>query len=128
MIGLSNRVHTYARPAVKDALTAFFTQLLGAEMILVPGTSMLAFRFPDNSSYSVEFTEDALDERQARLGAWLEVKTDDPDTLQQKVLAAGLTRVEYLTGRFYFQAPGGQIWGILPSPQSERPVPKQGLG
>jgi hypothetical protein len=113
MIGLSNRVHTYARPAVKEALTKFFTHILEAEVVPIPGTSMLAFRFPDNSSYSVEFTEDALNEQQARRGAWLEVKTDDPEALKKKVLEAGLLQVEYLTGRFYFQAPGGQVWGIL---------------
>jgi len=75
---------------------------------------MLAFRFPDNSSYSLEFTEDALDEQQARRGAWLEVKTGDPGALKKKVLEEGLSQVEYLTGSFYFQAPGGQVWGIYP--------------
>ena len=114
MIVLSNRVHTYARPAVKDALIEFFTHILDAETVPVPGTSMLAFRFPDNSSYSVELTEDALDEQQARRGAWLEVQTDDPDALKKKVIEAGLLQVEYITGRFYFQAPGGQVWGIVP--------------
>jgi len=118
MIGLSHRVHTYARPAAKQALIEFFTHILETEVIPIPGTSMLAFRFSDNSSYSVEFTEDALDEQQARRGAWLEVKTDDPDALKKKVLEAGLPRVEYLTGRFYFQAPGGQVWGILPIHES----------
>jgi hypothetical protein len=113
MIGLSSRVHTYASPAFKDALTEFFTDILEADVIPVPGTSMLAFRLQDNSSYSVEFTDDALDEQQTRRGAWLEVKTDDPERLKKRVLDAGLSRVEYVTGRFYFQAPGGQVWGIL---------------
>lgn len=114
MIGLSTRMHTYAHPAIKDALSEFLITILEAESIPLPGTSMLAFRFPDGSSYSVEFTDDALDEQQARRGPWLEVKTDDPEALIQKVLAAGLPQVNYLTGRFYFQAPGGQVWGILP--------------
>ena len=61
----------------------------------------------------MEFIEEALDEQQARRGAWLEVKTDDAEALQQKISAAGLAQVEYGTGRFYFQAPGGQIWGVL---------------
>ena len=116
MIGLSNRIHTFARPQVKQALTEFFTEVLEAEVMPIPGTSIVVFRFPDNSSYSVEFVEDALDEQQARRGAWLEVKTEDPDALKNKVLEAGLARVDYITGRFYFQAPGGQVWGILPKP------------
>jgi len=34
--------------------------------------------------------------------------------LKKKVLEVGLSQAEYLTGRFYFQAPGGQVWGIRP--------------
>jgi len=112
MIGLSNRVHTFARPQVKQALTEFFTQILEAEVVPIPGTSMLTFRFPNNSSYSVEFTNDALDENQANRSVWLEVITNDPEALQEKVIRAGLPQVEYLTGLFYFQAPNGQVWGI----------------
>ena len=107
-------VDPYARPAVKEALTEFFAHILEAEVIPLAGTSMLAFRFPDNSSYSVEFSEDALDEPQARRGAWLELKTDNPEALKKKVLEAGLSQVEHITGRFYFQALGGQVWGIIP--------------
>jgi hypothetical protein len=118
MISLNSRVHTYARPAVKEALTNFFTNFLEAEVIPIPGTSMLAFRFHDNSSYSVEFTEDALNDQQALRGAWLEVKTDDPEALKKKVIEAGLLQVEYLTDRFYFQAPGGQVWGIFSTAKS----------
>ena len=121
MLVLSSRVHTYARPAVKESLTEFFAQILEAEVIPLPGTSMLAFRFADGSSYSVEFTEDALDEQQARRGAWLELQTDNPEALKKKVLEAGLPQVEYVTGRFYFQAPGGQIWGIVPFRDKQGP-------
>ena len=113
MIGLNNRVHTYARPELRQALTEFFTNIFEADVMEVEGSPMLVFRFPDGSSYSVEFIEEALDEQQARRGAGLEVKTDDAEALQQKISAAGLAQVEYGTGRFYFQAPGGQIWGVL---------------
>jgi hypothetical protein len=76
--------------------------------------TLLAIRFRDNSSYSVEFTEDALDAQQAHRGAWLEVKTEDPSALKKKVLAARLSQVKHsISDRFYFQAPGGQIWGIV---------------
>jgi hypothetical protein len=56
----------------------------------------------------------ALDDQQARRGAWLELATDDPVILQHTVLEAGLARVEYnATKRFYFAAPGGQVFGIV---------------
>lgn len=111
MVTLSNRVHLFARPAVREKLTEFFVTFLGCDATLVPGTSILLVRFP-NTALTVDFTPDAPDEQQAHRGAWLELKPDDPAALKRKVLAAGLSQVSYPTGRFYFQSPGGQVWGI----------------
>jgi len=116
MITISSRIHTYARPDAREKIIDFYTNILGCKMMIAPGTSMPAFLFSNGASLSVEFTDDALDEQQARRGAWLELKTDDSSGLKQKVLAAGLLQVEHpITKRFYFQAPGGQIWGIADS-------------
>ena len=113
MIALMNRVHTFARSEIREKLIEFYTNILGCEVVELPG-SMLAFRFPEGGSLSVEFTKDAFDEKQASRGAWLEVKTKDPWSLKKKVLAEGLTQVKHpISERFYFQAPGGQIWGIV---------------
>jgi hypothetical protein len=114
MVTLSNRVHFFARPDVREKLTEFFNALLGCDVAAVPGTSILLVRFP-NTNLTVDFTDDAPDEQQARRGAWLELKADDPAALKLKVLAAGLPLVSYPTGRFYFQSPGGQVWGIAES-------------
>ncbi|MGH2497738.1 MAG: VOC family protein [Ktedonobacteraceae bacterium] len=119
MIALSNRVHMFARPDVRDKLTTFFTGILGLKVLVssdAPGlpTSVIAVVFSNGASLSVEFTEDALDEQQARRGAWFELRTDDANTLKQKVLDAGLPRVEYSGNNFfYFQAPGGQVMRIV---------------
>lgn len=116
MIALSNRVHLFARPDSKEPLIDFFTTILGCEVlgsVDAPGLLMpiIAFGFPNGASLTVEFTEDALDEQHARRGAWLELMTDDPSALTQKILQAGLPRLEHLSNDyFYFQAPGGQVW------------------
>ena len=119
MIALSNRVHMFARPDVRDKLTTFFIDILGFKVLEssdAPGlpTEVIAVVFSNGASLSVEFTENALDEQQARRGAWFELRTDDASALKQKVLDAGLPRVEY-TGNdfFYFQAPGGQVMRIV---------------
>ena len=54
---------------------------------------------------------DALDEQQARRGAWLEMETDEPLLLKERILAAGYHHCEY-KGFFYFQIPGGQVMRI----------------
>jgi len=123
MIGLSHRVHLFAHPSVRVALTEFFTSLFGCDAVAVPGAPVVAFRFADGASVSVDFTADAPSPQQAGRGAWLEVTTDKADALKQAVLAAGLPTVSYFTGRFYFVAPGGQVWGILDASQHDPNAP-----
>ncbi len=124
MVGLSNRVHIFARPGVKQKLEWCFTTILGCgagRSLDAPGFSepILAFSFPNGGGLSVEFTEDALDDARARRGAWFELEADDPAALKKKVLEAGLPEVKYLGNDFfYFAAPGGQVLRIVPSRKS----------
>lgn len=75
-----------------------------------------SFTFSNGASLSVEFIEDALSDQQAQRGAWLELRTNDAVELQQKVQAFGLKRVIHpYTSFFYVQAPGGQVFKIVPN-------------
>lgn len=124
MTTLSNRVHMFARPEVKDALTEFFTVLLGCTLAFssdAPGnpTPVLAFAFPGGGSLSVEFTPNALDEGHARKGLWIEVEADDAAAVQRRILAAGCPQVRYPgNDYFYVAAPGGQVLRIVSSARS----------
>jgi hypothetical protein len=118
MIALSNRVHLFARPNTKERLVEFFSDTLGcgpATAFDLPGDMMpvLVFRFPNGASLSVEFTEEAPEEAPLHRGAWLELVTDDSSELKNRILGAGLPRVEYHgSDFFYFKAPGGQVMRI----------------
>jgi hypothetical protein len=118
-LSLGTRAHFTAKPAVQDKLTSCFSTVLRCGPPLVvnaPGVAgpILAFRFPNGGSVSVELSDDALDEHLARRGAWLEIQTDDVDTLKRRILDAGLEQIEYpATTTFYFFAPGGQVFGIV---------------
>jgi hypothetical protein len=118
-IALGNRSHLRVQPHVKDRLTTFFGDVLGCGAPLamtVPGLPepILAFRLPGGGSISFEFSPEALDEPQMRRGAWLELRTNDVDTLVKTVLDAGVERVRYVAAStFYFVAPGGQVFGIV---------------
>ena len=121
MISLSNSIHLYARPEAKERFLEFFTNILGLEAVVSADAvgspePIYAFKFSNGASISVEFTEDALSDLQARRGAWLELRTDDALELQQKVQAFGLKRVIHpFTPFFYIQAPGGQVFRIVSS-------------
>lgn len=119
MNAVSNRAHILVRPELKEKLVWCYSSVLnsGAPAKLVaPGKPepILAFRFPGGGSVSIEFTEEALDEEQRRRGAWLEIKTDNPVALKNRIIEAGLPQVHYwATKTFYFAAPGGQVFGIF---------------
>ena len=75
---------------------------------------IIAFRFPGGGSISIEFSDRALNEHDARRGAWLEIQTDDLEGLTKRILESGLEKVEYAaTTTFYFAAPGGQVFGVV---------------
>ena len=118
-MSLGNRAHFYARPVYRDALVRCLVEVLGCvgpKKFPARGQpdGILAFSFPDGGSVSVDFPEDALEPQQARHGAWLELRSPDPEALQQRVLDAGLERVLYeASGGFYFAAPGGQVFSIV---------------
>jgi len=116
---LSDRAHFLARPETKEKLVWCFGTVLGcgaAVSLNAPGLAepMMAFKFPGGGSVSIEFTKDALDDREARRGAWLEIKSGDPEALKKKIVDAGFERIHHpATNTFYFAAPGGQVFGIV---------------
>ena len=120
MLAMSNRAHILVRPSAKEDLKTCFVDVLGCSapaVLEAPGLAepMLAFRFPDGGSVSVEFSDEAPDEHQARHGAWLELQSDDVEGLQKRVIAAGFQQLRHpATPTFYFAVPGGQVFGVVP--------------
>ena len=120
-LAFGDRAHLFLDPGVKDSFIRCFSTVLGCGTpmsLKAPGMQepILAFRFPGGGSLSVEFTDQALPEPQARRGAWLEIRSSDPAAMKKKILDAGLPQVHHpATNTFYFVAPGGQIFGIVPA-------------
>jgi hypothetical protein len=118
-LAFGNRAHIFASPKVKEKLIWCFSEVLGCGppmSLNAPGLAepILAFRFPGGGSFSVEFTEEALDGQRVRRGAWLEIWCNDPAALKRRILDAGLPQVVYpATNTFYFAAPGGQVIGVV---------------
>jgi uncharacterized protein YciI len=128
MLALSDRAHLFVHPSHQEALTRCLTTVLGCRPPLrldAPGLEepVLAFELPDGGSVSVEFTEDAPDEPETRRRAWLEVRSDDPSGLRERVLAAGLAEVRHFGHDFYFQLPGGQVVGVAAEPPAGQGPP-----
>ena len=75
---------------------------------------MLVVRFPDGGNLSIEFTDQAPDDDQPRLGAWLELRAEDPAAVMRAALDAGMHEVKHPGHPYYFMAPGGQVFTIAP--------------
>jgi len=76
---------------------------------------MLMVSFTGGGHLSIEFTDEAPDDEPPRLGAWLELRADNPAALLQTALDAGLTQVRHPGHQYYFMIPGGQVFTIAPT-------------
>ena len=119
VIALGSNVHIFARPHRRRELARCFETVLGSPVRTVdfPGIDqpMLVVSFPGGGHLSIEFTDDAPDDEQPRLGAWLELRADDPAAVLQAALDAGLTEVKHPGHPYYFMIPGGQVFTIAPT-------------
>jgi hypothetical protein len=118
MIALGSNVHIFARPQRRQELARCFETVLGCGPVATvehPGIEqpMLLVRFPGGGHLSIEFTDDAPDDvTPLRLGAWLELRADNPEAVLRAALDAGLQQVEHPGHPYYFMIPGGQVFTI----------------
>ena len=104
------------RPHRREELAQCFEAVLGSPVRTVdfPGIDqpMLIVSFPGGGHLSIEFTGEAPDDDRPHLGAWLELRADDPAAVLQAALEAGLTEVKHPGHPYYFMIPGGQVFTI----------------
>jgi hypothetical protein len=120
MIALGSNVHVFARPHRREELARCFETVLGCGPVRTAewpgiGQPMLIVSFPGGGHLSIEFTDDAPDDERPRLGAWLELRADDPATVHRAALDAGLAQVTHPGHPYYFMIPGGQVFTIAPA-------------
>jgi hypothetical protein len=120
MIALGSNAHIFARPARREDLIRCFEAIVGAgaaRLIEYPGIDepMLLVSFPGGGHLSVEFTDEAPDDDKPRLGAWLELRADDPSAMLRGALDAGLVEVKHPGHPYYFMIPGGQVFTVAPA-------------
>src|SRR5437762_10741099 len=101
VIALGSNVHIFVRPHRRRELAQCFETVLGSPVrsVELPGIDqpMLIVSFPGGGHLSIEFTGDAPDDDQPRLGAWLELRAGNPAAVLQAALEAGLTEVDRKT-------------------------------
>src|ERR1700751_1109253 len=118
VIALGSNVHIFVRPHRRRELAQCFETVLGSPVRTVEFPSidqpMLVVSFPGGGHLSIEFTDEAPDDQQPRLDAWLELRPAAPAAVPQAALEAGLTEVKHPGHPYYFMIPGGQVFTIAP--------------
>jgi catechol 2,3-dioxygenase-like lactoylglutathione lyase family enzyme len=99
-------------PSERDRIRSFYRDVLGCPM--TKKSDRADFFKIGNTFYLGVIYDDAAQSPKDRFQSiWLELRTDHPEELKQKILQFGIAEIEYWDKEhFYFQAPGGQVFRL----------------
>jgi hypothetical protein len=112
-----------ARSSDRERIRAFYHDLLGFPLRQTGRADF--FKFGDSQSIGVIYDDTALSDQDLLKSIWLELETDDPAALKQKILKFGIAQIPYWDKEhFYFQAPGGQVFRLCGTHEDTSKGPK----
>lgn len=117
MVAIGNHIKMQLPERLRAGARAFYGEVLGCRALASPHAALDLFEFEGGFVLGLFFgaEAEALPEPDQLKATWLELKTADPDALKRRLLAFGVTEVAWPdSSRFYFQAPGGQVFRLAP--------------
>ena len=114
MTAVGDNAHFFAQPQRRTELAAALAALGPLRTVEHPALPepLLVIVPEGGGSLSVEFRPDAPDSDTPRLGAWLELRAENPAELFAALLRSGFTAVEHPAHEHYVMAPGGQVFAL----------------
>ncbi|MFD2872034.1 VOC family protein [Mucilaginibacter ximonensis] len=113
-INFSNHSSVIVPRSERESIRAFYIGTLGGQLTREdPDRDIL--RLGDN--FYIAFLYGDVPNvndigRQARF-LWLELRSDEVPAMTEKILAAGVLKLDIPDPHLYFQAPGGQVWRLV---------------
>jgi hypothetical protein len=102
-------------PTERDRVRCFYSDVLGCKVIPKKELDLVQFS-GGNFFIGVVYDAAALSEPEMLKAVWLDIRTEDPMGLNEKILGFGLKEVKFWDKEhFYFQAPGGQVFRLVGS-------------
>lgn len=96
----------------RDRIQRFYRDVLGCQ-VTEKSKTMDIILLGTNFYIGVAYEDSALSESDLLKSIWLELQTNRPEELKQKILKFGIKEIEYPDKKhFYFQAPGGQVFRL----------------
>ena len=115
MASIGNHMKFNVHKSLRDRVRSFYMDVLQCTTMPSPAPNLVLYLFTDQFVLGVFFCDESeiLSEEAHLLAAWLEIKTNDVQTLKQRLVEFGVKEVDYADkSRFYFQAPGGQVFRL----------------
>ena len=117
MTTIGNHMKFNVHKSLRDRVRSFYVDVLQCTTMPSPAPNLDLYLFPDNFVLGVFFCDEGefFSEEDHLKAAWLEIKTKDEQALKQRLVEFGVKVVDYADkSRFYFQAPGGQVFRLAP--------------
>jgi hypothetical protein len=111
-VSLGENSKLTALPSERASIRKFYQDVLGCPQTRESDRADF-FRIGSNFYLGVVYDDFALSVSDRMKSIWLELRTDSPEELKQKILKLGIQEIEYWDKEhFYFQAPGGQVFRL----------------
>ena len=117
MATIGNHMKFNVPKSHRDRVRTFFLDVLQSQPMPAPMPDLDLFVLDDGFVWGVFYCEDneVLSEAEHLKGAWLEIKTKDVESVRRRLVEFGVKQVNYIDKtRFYFHAPGGQVFRLAP--------------
>ena len=117
MATIGNHMKFNVHKSLRERVRSFYVDVLQCTTMPSPAPNLDLYLFTDKFVLGVFFCDEGevLSEEDHLKAAWLEIKTKDVQALKQRLVEFGVKEVEYADkSRFYFQAPGGQVFRLAP--------------
>ncbi len=125
MITIGNHLKMTVPGALKARTREFYGGLLGLKSIPSPAENLDLYEFPGGFVLGLFFSDDRaelLSDQDYLKATWLELKVDDLAQWKERLQRFGVTEIKYDDPsrfaepypRFFFQAPGGQVFRLAP--------------
>jgi hypothetical protein len=134
MVTIGNHIKMTVSSVLKARTRDFYGGLLGLKSLPSPAENLDLYEFRDGFVLGLFFSADqaeVLTERDYLKASWLELKVDDLAWWKDRLQRFGVTEIEYDDPsrfaepypRYFFQAPGGQVFRLAPLQVSNIPAP-----
>lgn len=115
---IGNHLKMHLPHYLRKRTAQFYIEILGCRRIAdKPYPDVDLYEFPDGFVIGCFYYDeiDTLRENDYLMATWMEIKTDNPAALKERLIEFGAREVEFEDkSRFYFQASGGQVFRVAP--------------